>query len=232
MIRDDEVAALLTAMHLQIARGGDHTTTVARLLRAVVQGLGAISAALTVQTEDAPPSAILVAAVNLPSLPPGTRLTLRDTVLGHVASDATARLFHGTLGVDAALLPQDGSANSVCWPLHFHSRRWGALAVHRGARSPAFSTADLERGAVITAALSMLMENARLNQQHEARSSRLLRANRELEASNQQLMAALVCAANELKTTPAEVTRKSSVASAADRLTWIPKAVFLQDPSR
>jgi hypothetical protein len=77
-----------------------------------------------------------------------------------------------------------------------------------------------------------LMESARQSQQHEARSSRLLRANRELQASNQQLMAALVCAANELKTTPAEVTRQASAATAADRLTWIPKAVFLQDPSR
>jgi hypothetical protein len=102
------------------------------------------------------------------------------------------------------------------------------------------------RGAVITAALSALMETVRQNQQHEARSTRLIRINRELQASNQQLMAALVCAANELKTTPAEVTRQAlaaadadAIANAAvnavtgsDRLTWIPKAVFLQDPSR
>jgi GAF domain-containing protein len=232
MIRDDEIAALITAMHLQITRGGDNTTTLARLLRALVQGLGAVSAAITALSEHVPPSALLVAVVNLPTLPPGTRLGLENTVLGHVASHATACLFHGTLGLDATLHPQDGSANSVCWPLRFHSQRWGALTVHRGARAPAFSTADLERGAVITATLSVLMENARINQQHETRSTRLIRANRELQATNQDLMAALLCAANELKATPGDMTRKAAAANAADRLTWIPKAVFLQDPSR
>jgi GAF domain-containing protein len=232
MIREDEIAALITAMQMQITRGGDHTTTVARLLRALVQGLGAVSAALTVLTEDDPPGAVLVAAANLPSLPPGTRLGLENTVLGQVASDATARLFHGSLGVDATLVPQDGSARSVCWPLRFHSQRWGALVVHRGARAPAFSTADLQRGRVITATFAALMENARLNHQHEARSTRLMRTNRELQATNQELMAALVCAANELKPTLGDPTRQATNTGAAERLSWIPKAVFLQDPSR
>jgi ribosomal protein L20 len=244
MIQDDEIAALITAMHQQIARGGDNNTQLSRLLRAVVRGLGAVSAVLTVLTEDGSPGAVVVAAVNLPALPSGTCLSLDNTVLGHVASDATARLFHGCLGLDAALEPQCGSASSVCWPLRFHSQRWGALTVHRGARAPAFSTADLARGAVITAALSAWMETARQSQQHEARSTRLIRTNRELQASNQQLMAALVCAANELKTTPAEVTRQAladaavnadaavSAITGSERLTWIPKAVFLQDPSR
>jgi GAF domain-containing protein len=235
MIRDDEIATLITAMHLQITRGGDTTTTLTRLLRALVQGLGAVSAALTVLTEDQAPSAVMVAAANLPDLPPGTRLGLENTVLGHVASDATARLFHGSLGLDASLAPQDGSAHSVCWPLRFHSQRWGALTVHRGARAAAFSSADLERGAVITASLSLLVENARLNQQQETRSTRLIHANRALQATNQDLMAALVCAANELKATPGDVTRLAAVTAATtatDRLPWIPKAVFLQDPSR
>jgi hypothetical protein len=233
MISDDDVASLITSMHQQITRAGDHSTTVSRLLRVLVQGLGAVSAALTVRTEDGPPSAVVVAAVNMPLLPPGTRFALENTVLGQVASDAKARLFHGCLGVDASLSPQGESAGSVCWPLRFHSMRWGALAVHRGARTAAFNTADLERGLVITSMLSMLMENARLNHQNEARSTRLMRSNRELQATNQQLMAALVCAANELKTTDVyEPRQPTDVVTANDRLTWIPKAVFLQDPSR
>jgi uncharacterized protein YigA (DUF484 family) len=233
MICDEDVASLITAMHQQITRGGDHSTTVARLLRVLVQRLGAVSAALTVLSEGDPTGAVMVAAVNLPSLPPGTRIALENTVLGQVASDAKARLFQGSLGVDAALSPPGDSAGSVCWPLRFHSMRWGALAVHRGNRAAAFCAADLERGAVITSALSVLMENARVNHQHEARSTRLMRTNRDLQAANQQLMAALLCAANELKTTPAcESRQPAERVSATDRLTWIPKAVFLQDPSR
>jgi transcriptional regulator with GAF, ATPase, and Fis domain len=233
MIRDDETAALMTAMHLQVTRAGDTTTTVSRVLRALVQGLGAVSAALTVLTDHDASRAVVVAAVNLPALPPGTRLTLDHTVLGHVAAHDAATLFHGSLGENASLVPQSDCAHSVCWPLRFHSGRRGALTVHRGARAATFDSADLQRGAVITTALSMLMESARLNHQMDERNSRLIAIHRELQATNQELMAALVCAANELKTTPAEVTRQAhALASASERLTWIPKAVFLQDPSR
>jgi hypothetical protein len=241
MMNDNEAAVVIAAMQLQSTRGGDNATVTARLLRALVQGLGAISATLTVLSEagsDGPcgvgSTAALVGSTNTPEWALGSSIELHATMLGQVIEDGVPCLFNG--GFEAVLQPPAAAlascrtaASALCWPLRFQSMRAGALTLHRGARAAPFTPADLSKGVVFTAVLAVLLENARLNSQHHPRISRLQSVNRELREINKQLMAALVCAANELKSTPASMAQK---ASASERLHWIPKAVFLQGPSR
>lgn len=182
-------ALLISELHHLSCHSGDDASALTQMLQHVVHGLGGVSGSLAVLDAEQSGRLVVLAGVDLPAGVLGTHIEMGRGVLGQVAADGTPRLI---AGARPAATPRDlgAPASSICWPMTIKSRCIGAVAINRAEGAPAFTRADIERGATFVTVLALLVDNAAMRSEQQRRIDYLSRLNTEILAINAELKSA------------------------------------------
>lgn len=110
-----------------------------------------------------------------------------DKLLGQAIAKAAPLANHILSDTAASGCPSVTSSSVLCWPLMMENQVIGALCVRRLPGQLPFTCQDLERGATLTAFLSIVVDNSRLHEEQCRRIEELSRANAEVQAINRRL---------------------------------------------
>jgi two-component system NtrC family sensor kinase len=127
----------------------------------------------------------------------GSRVKVSDGVMGCVIRENSPVLLCGDASSDprfAKYLPRDlgpvqGSA--MCFPLSVLGRIIGALSVSRGTALSPYEQEDLESGTVVVSLISLVIENARLQQEQRSRIAALVESEARFQATFEQAAAGM-----------------------------------------
>ncbi|MDD5295339.1 MAG: ATP-binding protein [Rhodocyclaceae bacterium] len=172
---------------LSQASGKDEATAhvAASMLDLMTKGFAADGGYLALPPEEADGDDVLRVAAchDIPGLTLGTALDLRE---GMLASNPEAAGAAATSDVQKALRESD--AHSIFLPLIAGDLIVGALRLHRRPERAPFGAEDWDRGGIMVAILSLVIDNRRMHVEQRRRIGELSRVNSLLEDAHTQLL--------------------------------------------
>ncbi len=158
------------------------------ILDLMAKGFAADGGFLAVPPEGAEHDGVLrVAATrDIPDLPLGTALNLQEGMVVADPTDLGAGCPPAAEGPWDALRQSD--EHGIFLPLIAGDRIAGALRLHRRPDREAFGAEDWERGSIMVALLSLILENWRMHAEQRRRIAELSRVNKLLEEAHSQLV--------------------------------------------
>ncbi len=158
-----------------MARGARHLPQL--MLDYIAAAFEADCGCLAMRADLDRPEQIVVASKGGCGYAVGSKVPAGDVLLGRAVT--------GAAPVSGA--PSCGAGSALCWPLMMDGQIVGALAIRRGSKQPPFDDHDLQRGNALTAFLSVIVDNARLHEEHRRRIEVLSQAHAEVQAINKRL---------------------------------------------
>lgn len=160
----------------------------ARILDLMAKGFAADGGYLALPSEGVERDGVLrvAASLDIPGLPLGTALDLQEGMLVAEPGDPDA----GRASADEGMwdgLRQSGE-RGIFLPLIEGDHIIGALRLHRRPERAPFGAEDWERGSVMVALLSLIIENRRMHAEQRRRIGELSRVNKLLEDAHSQLV--------------------------------------------
>jgi len=166
----------------------DVSHVAARILDLMARGFGADGGYLALPPEGVERDGVLrVAAIrDIPGLPLGTALDLQEGMLMAEPNDPGA----GRASAEDAMWDslRQSDERGIFLPLIAGDRIVGALRLHRRPEREPFGAEDWERGSIMVALLSLIIENRRMHSEQQRRIGELSRVNKLLEDAHSQLV--------------------------------------------
>lgn len=169
----------------------DPGVTYQRIVEHIVAAFEADSGSLALASEQRD-ALTIVAGIDLPDGVIGKVVPMGQEILGHVAKSGEPLLLNGTLPEELRHLRpnrREGRvSSSICWPLLDDEQVVGAVAINRAAGSEPFTRAEMEQGSVVIEFISLMFQNATLQQQQAQQISALESMNRQMKDVQMQLI--------------------------------------------